>query len=95
MPERTTKHQEHASEIAKLNKDLDELGDDFSIAGYFQELNYGIELWKYCLILSLIFLMFEILLIRFYSLNLQHEKTYQKCVFYLTYYLVLTQNHGI
>jgi hypothetical protein len=32
-----------------------------------KEINVGIQLWKYCILLSLLFLLFEILLLRFYS----------------------------
>jgi hypothetical protein len=40
-------------------------GDSFSMKGEFEKRFFGVTLWKYCLILCLIFLMAEIALIRF------------------------------
>jgi hypothetical protein len=40
-------------------------GDTFSVKGEFEKRFFGVKLWKYCLILCLIFLMAEIALIRF------------------------------
>ncbi|WP_224744349.1 BatA domain-containing protein [Pontibacter aquaedesilientis] len=42
-----------------------EYGDSFSVKGEFEKRFFGVKLWKYCLILCLIFLMAEIALIRF------------------------------
>lgn len=42
-----------------------EYGDAFSVKGEFEKRFFGVKLWKYCLILCLIFLMAEIALIRF------------------------------
>jgi hypothetical protein len=42
-----------------------EYGDTFSMKGEFEKRFFGVKLWKYCLILCLIFLMAEIALIRF------------------------------
>ena len=41
-----------------------EYGDSFSVKGEFEKRFFGVKLWKYCLILCLIFLMAEIALIR-------------------------------
>ncbi|MFT2009477.1 BatA domain-containing protein [Pontibacter sp. 13R65] len=41
-------------------------GDAFSVQGEFEKRYFGVKLWKYCLILCLIFLMAEIALIRFF-----------------------------
>jgi hypothetical protein len=43
-----------------------------SIKGEVSELNFGLQLWKLCIILALIFLGAEILLIRFYKTGKQH-----------------------
>ena len=40
-------------------------GDAFSVKGEFEKRFFGVKLWKYCLILCLIFLLAEIALIRF------------------------------
>ena len=40
-------------------------GDVFSVKGEFEKRYFGVKLWKYCLILCLVFLMAEIALIRF------------------------------
>ncbi|MFD2513347.1 BatA domain-containing protein [Pontibacter locisalis] len=40
-------------------------GDAFSVKGEFEKRYFGVKLWKYCLILCLLFLMVEIALIRF------------------------------
>jgi hypothetical protein len=42
-----------------------------SIKGEVSELNFGLQLWKLCIILALIFLAAEILLIRYYKLGKQ------------------------
>ena len=42
-----------------------------SIASDFTAKNNGTELWKLCLILSIVFLAIEILLIRFYNIHKQ------------------------
>ncbi len=54
------------------NVDFDDLkvevlkvGDDLKLQQYFKNLSLGFSLWKYCLILSILFLIVEIALIRF------------------------------
>jgi hypothetical protein len=42
-----------------------------SITGEVSELNFGLQLWKLCIILALIFLAAEILLIRYYKTDKQ------------------------
>lgn len=65
-------HYDEQSDLAKLvNKDqvaiLDP--DKDPIAAAVSAKNNGTELWKLCLILSVIFLAIEILLVRFYHIN--------------------------
>jgi len=43
-----------------------------SLKGEVSQLNFGLQLWKLCIILALIFLGAEILLIRFYKTGKQH-----------------------
>jgi hypothetical protein len=43
-----------------------------SIKGEVAQLNFGLQLWKLCIILALIFLAAEILLVRFYNSGKQH-----------------------
>lgn len=49
----------------KANIHVYDYGDSFSVKGEFEKRFFGVKLWKYCLILCLIFLMAEIALIRF------------------------------
>ena len=49
--------------ITILNSNSDSIASDFAAK------NNGTELWKLCLILTLVFIAIEILLIRFYSIN--------------------------
>ncbi|WP_299707027.1 BatA domain-containing protein [uncultured Pontibacter sp.] len=47
------------------NVQVYDYNDSFSMKGEFEKRFFGVKLWKYCLILCLIFLMAEIALIRF------------------------------
>jgi hypothetical protein len=47
-------------------------GGTGSLKGDVAQLNFGLQLWKLCIILALIFLGAEILLIRFYKTGKQH-----------------------
>ncbi|WP_439879914.1 BatA domain-containing protein [Pontibacter sp. MBLB2868] len=49
----------------KKNVHVYDYGDAFSVKGEFEKRYFGVKLWKYCLILCLLFLMAEIALIRF------------------------------
>ncbi|WP_241739259.1 BatA domain-containing protein [Pontibacter beigongshangensis] len=48
------------------NVHIYDYADAFSVKGEFEKRYFGVKLWKYCLILCLIFLMAEIALIRFF-----------------------------
>ncbi|WP_255474383.1 BatA domain-containing protein [Pontibacter qinzhouensis] len=50
----------------QTNVHVYDYGDAFSVKGEFEKRYFGVKLWKYCLILCLIFLMAEIALIRFF-----------------------------
>jgi hypothetical protein len=65
-------HYDEASDLSKvLSKQQATLLDPAvdQIGATVSEKNKGIELWKLCLILSVIFLAIEILLVRFYNIN--------------------------
>ncbi|WP_255481284.1 hypothetical protein [Pontibacter sp. Tf4] len=49
----------------KPNVHVYDYGDAFSVKNEFEKRYFGVKLWKYCLILCLVFLMAEIALIRF------------------------------
>jgi hypothetical protein len=42
-------------------------GNPESIAANFSEINQGVRLWKYCIMLALLFLAFEIALLKFWK----------------------------
>src|SRR3569833_2862639 len=42
-----------------------------SLKGEVAQLNFGLQLWKLCIILALVFLTAEILLVRFYNSDIQ------------------------
>lgn len=53
--------------IQHLNDNKESAIDESSIAAQFEKLSVGIPLWRYCLYLALVFLLVEIVLIRFYK----------------------------
>lgn len=64
------------SELAKLVPGADEIteGEKGSLKGNITDANFGLQLWKLCIILALIFLGAEILLIRFYKTDQRNIK---------------------
>jgi hypothetical protein len=67
----------NAAELAKLLPQAGPVIDagKGSLKGTITETNFGLQLWKLCIILTLIFLAIEILLIRFYKT--QHKQLIQ------------------
>jgi hypothetical protein len=63
-------------ELTKLIPQADEIleGGKASLKGNVTETNFGLQLWKLCIILALIFLGAEILLVRFYKTDQRSVK---------------------
>ena len=54
-----------SDDLEDMNVEVLNVGDELKLQQYFKNLSLGFALWKYCLILSLLFLIVEIALIRF------------------------------